>query len=123
MIANRVSGRATVVLDAKMRMCVVRASSRPPPNAGAASADIVGMGSCDMEAKVPRRVVRKFAVLRKPVSRNAYKDDANSLFLGKCSPLFQVGACAEACVYFTSQNQCPRRPRFSFIVYAVDMVV
>ena len=63
MIANRVSGSATVVFDAKMRICVVRASSRPPPNAGAASAEIVGIASCEMEVKVPRRFVRKFAVL------------------------------------------------------------
>jgi hypothetical protein len=63
MMASRVSGSATVVVLAKMRKCVVRASSRPPPNAGAASADIVGMGSCEIEVRVPRRVVRKFAVL------------------------------------------------------------
>lgn len=52
-----------MVVDAKTRMCVVRASSRPPPNAGAASAEIVGMGSCDMDANVPRNVVRKLDVL------------------------------------------------------------
>lgn len=51
------------MVDANTRMCVVRASSRPPPNAGAASAEIVGMGSCEIEARVPRRFVRKFAVL------------------------------------------------------------
>jgi hypothetical protein len=63
MMANRVSGSATVVVDAKMRMCVVRASSRPPPKAGAASAEIVGICNCEMDVKVPRRVVRKFVVL------------------------------------------------------------
>jgi hypothetical protein len=63
MMASRVSGRATVVVDANTRRCVVRASSRPPPNAGAASADIVGICNCEMEVKVPRSVVRKFAVL------------------------------------------------------------
>jgi hypothetical protein len=51
------------VVEAKTRICVVRASSRPPPKAGAASADIVGMGSCDIEVRVPRNVVRKFVVL------------------------------------------------------------
>jgi hypothetical protein len=45
-------------------MCVVRANSRPPPNAGAARADIVGMGSVEMEVKVLRREVRKLAVLK-----------------------------------------------------------
>jgi hypothetical protein len=63
MMANRVSGSATVVVDAKMRMWVVRASSRPPPKADAASAEIVGICSCEIEVKVPRSVVRKFAVL------------------------------------------------------------
>ena len=63
MIASRVSGRATVVLDAKMRMCVVSASSRPPPKAGAASAEIVGIGRREMDVSVPRREARKFAVL------------------------------------------------------------
>lgn len=63
MMAKRVSGRATVAVEAKTRMWVVRASSRPPPNAGAARADMVGIGSWDIEVKVPRSVVRKFAVL------------------------------------------------------------
>lgn len=65
MIAKRVSGSATVAVDAKMRICVVRASSRPPPKAGAASAEIVGMESCEIEDRVPRNVVRKFAVLQR----------------------------------------------------------
>ena len=52
-----------MVVDAKTRRWVVRASSRPPPNAGAASADIVGMGSWDIEFSVPRSVVRKLVVL------------------------------------------------------------
>jgi hypothetical protein len=64
MMASRVSGSATVVVLPKTRMCVVRASSRPPPNAGAARADIVGMGSVEMEVKVLRREVRKLAVLK-----------------------------------------------------------
>lgn len=63
-IASRVSGSATVVLLAKTRMCVVSVNSRPPPNAGAASADIVGMDRCEIDVNVPRREDRKFAVLR-----------------------------------------------------------
>lgn len=62
-MARRVSGRATVVVDAKTRMCVVRASSRPPPKAGAARAEMVGMGRFWIDVRVPRREVRKFAVL------------------------------------------------------------
>jgi hypothetical protein len=60
-----------VAEDAKTRMCVVRANSRPPPNAGAASAEMVGMGSCDIDANVPRNVVKKLDVLAS-VSRRSY---------------------------------------------------
>lgn len=63
MMASRVSGSATVVVDPKMRKCVVRASSRPPPNAGAASADIVGIGRFDIDVNVLLNDLRKFAVL------------------------------------------------------------
>lgn len=69
MIASRVSGRATVVVDAKTRMCVVKASSRPPPKAGAARAEIVGMGNVEMDVKVPRREERKAAVLERRISQ------------------------------------------------------
>jgi len=62
-IPNRVSGSATVVVEAKTRRWVARASSRPPPNAGAARAEMVGIGSAEMEVRVPRREVRKFMVL------------------------------------------------------------
>jgi hypothetical protein len=64
MMARRVSGSATVVVLAKTRMCVVRASSRPPPNAGAARAEIVGIGRAWIEERVERREVRKLVVLR-----------------------------------------------------------
>jgi hypothetical protein len=63
MIASLVSGRATVVFEAKMRICVVSASSKPPPKAGAARADMVGIGSREIEVNVPRREARKLAVL------------------------------------------------------------
>lgn len=68
MMARRVSGSATVVLEPKTRRWVVSASSRPPPNAGAASAEMVGMGRCEMDVKVLRRVVRKEDVLVTVVS-------------------------------------------------------
>lgn len=71
-MARRVSGRATVVVDAKTRMCVVRASSRPPPKAGAAKAEIVGMGNCDIDANVPRSVVRKLDVLPSVSRRSSH---------------------------------------------------
>ena len=63
MMPKRVSGRATCAVEAKTRMWVVRASSRPPPNASEARAVMVGMGSREMEANVPLRSARKAAVL------------------------------------------------------------
>lgn len=67
-IARRVSGRATVVVEPKTRICVVSASSRPPPNAGAARAEMVGIGNCEIDVNVPRSDARKFAVLQLFVS-------------------------------------------------------
>ena len=55
-----------MVVEAKIRMWVVRASSRPPPNAGPARAEMVGMGRFEIDVKVPRRLAKKFAVLSKP---------------------------------------------------------
>ena len=60
------------MVEAKTRMCVVRASSRPPPNAGAAKADMVGMGNCDIDANVPRSVVRKLDVLPSVSRRSSH---------------------------------------------------
>jgi len=62
-IARRVSGSATVAVLAKTRMCVVSASSNPPPKASEDRAVIVGTGSVEMRVKVLRRLVRKFEVL------------------------------------------------------------
>jgi hypothetical protein len=53
-----------MVVEAKRRRWVVRASSRPPPNAGAARAEMVGIGRAAMEARVPRREVRNVLVLK-----------------------------------------------------------
>lgn len=103
MMASRVSGSATVVVDAKMRMCVVNASSSPPPNAGAASADIVGMGNWDIEVKVPRSEVRKFVVLSTPsVCCIQLLHQGNYSLLGcECGSLLQVRARAETGVDVT----------------------
>ena len=59
------------MVEPKTRMCVVRASSRPPPNAGAARAEIVGIGRFWIEVRVPRRDVRKLEVLGRSVSSGA----------------------------------------------------
>lgn len=63
MIASLVSGRATVDVEPKTRKVVVRASSRPPPNATEETAEIVGMGRRERRVNVSRRVVRKCFVL------------------------------------------------------------
>jgi hypothetical protein len=62
-MARRVSGRPTTAVEAKTRRWVHRASSRPPPRAGAASAAMVGIGRAASAAKVERRVVRNCVVL------------------------------------------------------------
>ena len=63
MIARRVSGRPTVAVEERMRRCVERASSRPPPKAAPPTAEIVGMDRLLRDVKVWRREVRKEAVL------------------------------------------------------------
>lgn len=60
-----------MVVEAKTRICVVRANSRPPPNAGAATAEMVGMGNCEIDLNVPRNDAKKFAVLLLLVSKGA----------------------------------------------------
>lgn len=64
MIASRVSGRATSAEDAKIRRCVVRASSSPPPSARDDKAVMVGIGRAAIVEKVERRVFRNCSVLR-----------------------------------------------------------
>jgi hypothetical protein len=63
MMARRVSGRATVALEAKTRSDAHRASSRPPPKASEETAAMEGMGSVERRVKVARRCVRKARVL------------------------------------------------------------
>lgn len=63
MMPRRVSGRATRALDVKMRREVARASSRPPPRARDAMAEMVGMGRVERAVRVARRWVRNAAVL------------------------------------------------------------
>lgn len=60
---SRVSGSPTCAVDAKTRMFVERASSKPPPRAMEEIALIVGTGRAERAVNVPRRVERKAAVL------------------------------------------------------------
>jgi hypothetical protein len=63
MMANLVSGNATVDEDPKTRKVVVRASSRPPPNATEEIAEMVGIRRREMRVNVSRRRVRNCFVL------------------------------------------------------------
>jgi hypothetical protein len=63
MIANLVSGSATVEEEPKTRKVVVKASSRPPPNATEEIAEMVGMRRRERRVKVSRRRVRNCFVL------------------------------------------------------------
>jgi hypothetical protein len=67
-MARRVSGRPTVAVEARMRRCVVRASSRPPPRAREEMALMVGMGRVERRVKVVRSEARKVTVLVETVS-------------------------------------------------------
>lgn len=60
---SRVSGSPTCAVDAKTRMLVQRASSRPPPRARELIALMVGIGRMERAVKVLRRLARKAAVL------------------------------------------------------------
>jgi len=64
-IPRRVSGSATLAVDAKTRRLVVSASSRPPPKAREESAVMVGIGRWESEVKVLRREKRKSVVLKR----------------------------------------------------------
>jgi hypothetical protein len=77
-MANLVSGNATVDVEPKTRKVVVRASSRPPPNATEEIAEMVGMGRRERRVKVSRRVVRNCFVL--------------DLGVSTCLPLHEVRA-------------------------------
>lgn len=63
MMPSRVSGRPMVAVVAKMRRVVARASSKPPPRAGAERAVRVGRGREERVERVVRRVVRKWVTL------------------------------------------------------------
>lgn len=63
MIPRRVSGRLTQAADEKTRKWVARASSRPPPWASPATAEILGTLRLAMVSKVERRAVTNSAVL------------------------------------------------------------
>ncbi len=60
---RRVSGRPMVAVVAKIRRVVARASSRPPPRAGAERAVRVGRGRVERVVRVVRRVERKWVTL------------------------------------------------------------
>ena len=63
MIARRVSGRATTAVEARTLKLVHKASSRPPPKAELATAEMAGIGRVERRVKVLRSFVRKAATL------------------------------------------------------------
>jgi len=62
-MARRVSGRATVAVEANTRKFVQRPNSRPPPNAVLPMAEMVGIGSVDRRVKVLLNLVKNWATL------------------------------------------------------------
>jgi hypothetical protein len=63
MMARRVSGRATVAVEANTRKLVQRLSSRPPPKAVLPMAEMVGIGRVDRRVKVLLSLVKNLATL------------------------------------------------------------
>jgi Cft2 family RNA processing exonuclease len=63
MMARRVSGRATVAVEASTRKFVQRPNSRPPPKAVLPMAEMVGIGSVDRRVKVLLSLVKNWATL------------------------------------------------------------
>ena len=63
MMARRVSGRATVAVEANTRKLVQRPSSRPPPKAVLPMAEMVGIGRVDRRVKVLLSLVKNWATL------------------------------------------------------------
>lgn len=62
-MARRVSGKATTAVEARTRKSVHNASSRPPPKAELATAEMVGIGRVERRVKVLRSFERKAATL------------------------------------------------------------
>lgn len=63
-MASLVSGRPTVVVSAKTRICAHKASSRPPPNATEETLAIHGIGKFSIWVNVDRRSFKKVATLQ-----------------------------------------------------------
>lgn len=63
-MASRVSGRPTILVEPKTRRLVDRASSRPPPKAIDDMAEIVGIGRAARLVNVWRSWARNASVLQ-----------------------------------------------------------
>jgi hypothetical protein len=111
MMPRRVSGRPTTALEVRTRKWVERASSRPPPRAREEMALMVGMGRSERAEKVPRRLVRKSAVLFQVLMAFAhvkYYGEGRALRLGETATLLEVSAGAEARVDSASDDEGTR---------------
>jgi hypothetical protein len=122
-IASLVSGRATVDVDPKTRKVVVRASSRPPPNAPEETAEIVGMGRKERRVKVSRRVVRNCFVLDFGQYWCYRRAEVKDILVSTHSqPLLQVCASAECLIGLGSQNQSSCRTILGLIADLLDLL-
>lgn len=107
MMASLVSGNATVAVELKTRKLVLRASSRPPPNALLDIAEMDGIGSWDRRVNVPRSFARNTATLEimyQYLYALSYSRPS-LLFLAHPNPFFQISTSTKGIVHLAGQYQ------------------
>jgi hypothetical protein len=122
MIANLVSGSATVDVEPKTRKVVVRASSRPPPNATEEIAEMVGMGRRERRVKVSRRVVRNCFVLAFVLVSVFQEGKGDILISTHSQSLLQICTSTECLIRLRSQDQSSCRSIFALIRNFLDLL-
>jgi hypothetical protein len=124
MMARRVSGRATVAVEANTRKLVQRPSSRPPPKAELPMAEMVGIGRVDRRVKVLLNLVKNCATLfvsYQHTGRMCCTIESGCLLLFRrhAQSLLQVGASAEGIVGLAGQDQSSRAALAALFVQAL----
>jgi len=83
---------------------------------------MVGMGRLCSCVRVPRRVLRKVAVLRAVLDVRWAGRHGDGLLRSEGGALFEVCAGAEALVYSASDDESSCWPIFGFLGYSIDLL-
>jgi hypothetical protein len=124
-MARRVSGRATVADEARTRKSVHNASSRPPPKAELATAEIVGMGRVERRVKVLLSLVKKAATLL-DISQHRVSDSwayTFLLFRGHAQALFQIRTSTKGIIALAREDQSTRTTLAILLVQALNNTI